>query len=97
LLSRLKPGYHPKRDAPERPLIGRVALHAEQLVLPHPATGETVRIVAPWPKDLAVAVKYLRRYGPPLASGSRLVVGEEFDQPNADGQGGEEQTEAGEV
>jgi RluA family pseudouridine synthase len=61
-LSRLKPGYRPRKNEPERPLMGRVALHAESLTLPHPVTGELVTISAPWPKDLTVAVKYLRRY-----------------------------------
>jgi RluA family pseudouridine synthase len=62
LLSRLKTGYRLKPNHSERPLMSRVALHAEQLCLPHPVTGETVSISAPWPKDLSVAVKYLRRY-----------------------------------
>ncbi len=61
-LSRLKPLYRQKRHQPERPLMARPALHAFRLVLPHPATGLPVQIEAPWPKDLAVAVKYLRRY-----------------------------------
>ena len=62
LLSRLKPEYHLKRNEVERPLIGRVALHAEGLELPHPVTGARIIINAPWPKDLVVAIKYLRRY-----------------------------------
>lgn len=62
LLSSFKPGYRLKRDAQEKPLIGRVALHAAELALPHPATGAPVRISAPWPKDLTVAVKYLKRF-----------------------------------
>jgi len=61
-LSRLKPNYRLKRGREERPLISRVALHAEQLTLPHPVTGETLTITAPWPKDLKVAVKYLRQF-----------------------------------
>lgn len=62
LLSRLKPDYRFKKDREELPLIRRVALHAEQLILPHPVTGAEIAITAPWPKDLTVAVKYLRRY-----------------------------------
>lgn len=62
LLSKLKPGYQFKAGAPERPLMARVALHAERLELPHPATGEPLAINAPWPKDLSVAVKYLRKF-----------------------------------
>lgn len=63
LLSRLKPVYRLKESKTERPLMNRVALHAEQLSLAHPASGETLSISAPWPKDITVAVKYLRRYG----------------------------------
>jgi len=62
LLSRLKPGFRLKPNRMERPLIATVALHAEQLALDHPVTGARVNITAPWPKDLTVAVKYLRRY-----------------------------------
>lgn len=72
LLSRIKPGYRFRRDGVERPLLDRVALHAESLALPHPVTGEALEVRAPWPKDLSVAIKYLRRYGllPANAAGS---------------------------
>ncbi len=62
LLSRLKADYRLKPNKTERPLIAQPALHAESLTLPHPVTGAAVTITAPWPKDLTVAVKYLRRY-----------------------------------
>jgi RluA family pseudouridine synthase len=61
-LSSLKPGYHLKPKHTERPLIGRACLHAEQLELPHPVTGEPLVIKAPSPKYLLVAIKYLRVY-----------------------------------
>ena len=71
-LSTLKPEYRLKPGKSEQPLISRAALHAEQLILRHPkadassrgSEGEngSVRIEALWPNDLAVAVKYLRRY-----------------------------------
>jgi len=61
-LSRLKRDFRLKPGREERPLMARVALHAEELTLPHPITGESVTIKAEWPKDLRVAVKYLRRY-----------------------------------
>jgi len=61
-LSRLKRDYRLKPGHEERPLLSRVALHAEELSLAHPVTGATVTISAPWPKDLKVAVKYLRQY-----------------------------------
>lgn len=63
LLSHLKRGdYRLKPNKTERPLLSTVALHAEKLQLPNPQGGEMVSIEAPWPKDLTVAVKYLRRY-----------------------------------
>jgi RluA family pseudouridine synthase len=62
LLSNLKSGYRLKAGQTERPLIATTALHAERLVLQNPITGAQVDIQAPWPKDLTVAVKYLRRY-----------------------------------
>jgi RluA family pseudouridine synthase len=62
LLSRLKPDYRLKPNQTERPLMSRVALHAAELKLAHPITGKETVISAPWPKDLTVAVKYLRRY-----------------------------------
>ncbi len=65
MLSSLKPHFRLKPGHTENPLIGRVALHAESINLPHPTSGELVRIEAPWPKDLAVALKYLRKYGAP--------------------------------
>lgn len=61
-LSRLKPDYRLKPGREERPLISRVALHAKELTLPHPVTNEILTITAPWPKDLKVAVKYLRQF-----------------------------------
>lgn len=61
-LSRLKPNYRFKRGAEEHPLIKRVALHAFRLEMPHPITGEPLVIDSPWPKDLRVAVKYLRKF-----------------------------------
>lgn len=62
LLSRLKPGYRLKPRRTERPLIAQAALHAERLELVHPVTGAPLAVTAPWPKDLSVAVKYLRHY-----------------------------------
>ena len=64
LLSLLKPQYHLKPNKGERPLISQTALHAEKLELTHPVTGAAVTMSAKWPKDLEVAVKYLRRYAP---------------------------------
>jgi RluA family pseudouridine synthase len=84
-LSRLKVNYRQKPGVPERPLIGRVALHALELALIHPVTGESITIRAPWPKDLSVTVKYLRRFDSAAglsadsehSSTSTLAVGEQ--------------------
>jgi RluA family pseudouridine synthase len=61
-LSRLKRDYRLKPGHEERPLISRVALHAEELSLAHPVTNEPVTVKSEWPKDIRVAVKYLRLY-----------------------------------
>jgi 23S rRNA pseudouridine1911/1915/1917 synthase len=64
LLSQIKKKYKAKEDEPERPLLDRPALHAEQLTFAQPTTGAPLTIVAPWPKDLTLAVKYLRKFVP---------------------------------
>jgi RluA family pseudouridine synthase len=61
-LSRLKSDYRLKPGREERPLLARVALHSEEISLPHPITGAPLTITAPLPKDLKVALKYLRLY-----------------------------------
>jgi RluA family pseudouridine synthase len=61
-LSRLKRDYRLKPGREERPLLSRAALHAAEVELPHPVTKEILKITAPWPKDLKVAVKYLRQF-----------------------------------
>jgi len=61
-LSRIKPGYRSKQSESERPLMSRLALHAEELSLEHPATSQPITIQSPWPKDFEVTLKYLRRY-----------------------------------
>jgi RluA family pseudouridine synthase len=61
-LSRLKRDYRLKPGREERPLLSGVTLHADSINLPHPVTGDDLTISAPWPKDLKVAVKYLRQY-----------------------------------
>jgi RluA family pseudouridine synthase len=62
-LSRLKPDFHLKPGREERPLIARAALHVAELNLIHPVTREPLCMQCEWPKDLRVAVKYLRQYG----------------------------------
>src|SRR5688572_17325488 len=62
LLSQLKRDYRESGGRREQPLMGRVALHAETLVVPHPTSKSATRIEAPWPRDLEVALKYLRKF-----------------------------------
>lgn len=62
LLSQMKRDYRPSRDAREQPLMGRVALHAEELEIAHPDTKQPTTIRAAWPRDLEVALKYLRKF-----------------------------------
>jgi len=61
-LSRLKRDYRLKPGREERPLLDDVALHSESITLPHPVTGTSLAVTAPWPKGLKVAVKFLRQY-----------------------------------
>ena len=61
-LSDLKRGYKGRDE--ERPLIGRLALHASELTLKHPTTREPFTLVAPLPKEFEVALKHLRRFAP---------------------------------
>jgi len=60
-LSRLKKDYRLKPGREERPLLARTALHAEEISLPHPVTGAPLTLSSPAPKDLKVALKYLRQ------------------------------------
>jgi RluA family pseudouridine synthase len=82
LLSSLKPNYRFRPDRDEKPLISRVALHSAGLEITHPATGKSLEIVAPWPKDLTVAVKYLRRYcGNTMDGGTQPVADSDLESP----------------
>ena len=61
LLSELKRRY--KGRAEEKPLIARLALHASELTLKHPLTGEPLTLCAPLPHEFEVTLKYLRKFG----------------------------------
>jgi RluA family pseudouridine synthase len=61
-LSQLKRDYRQSRERQEQPLIRRQALHAESLTITQPRTAVRTRIEAPWPDDLQVALKYLRKF-----------------------------------
>jgi 23S rRNA-/tRNA-specific pseudouridylate synthase len=59
-LSDFKKGYKGREE--EKPLIGRLALHASELTLKHPTTREPFTLVAPLPHEFDVALKYLRKF-----------------------------------
>jgi len=61
-LSRLKRDFRLKPGREERPLVARVALHAEELTLIHPLTNAPLTIRSECPKDMRVALKYLREF-----------------------------------
>ena len=61
-LSEFKPGYRPKPGREERPLLGRLALHALRLSFRSPATGETVRVESGLPEDFERALARLRHF-----------------------------------
>jgi 23S rRNA pseudouridine1911/1915/1917 synthase len=59
-LSDFKRSYKGRED--EKPLIARLALHASELTLKHPATREPVTLRSPLPHEFEVALKYLRKF-----------------------------------
>jgi 23S rRNA pseudouridine955/2504/2580 synthase/23S rRNA pseudouridine1911/1915/1917 synthase len=60
-LSKLKSDYRPSRHE-ERPLIGRLTLHAENITFRHPA-GHLAELECPSPKDFRAAVMQLGKLG----------------------------------
>lgn len=64
LLSELKSEYKRKRGIPEKPVIGRLTLHARRLTIVHPGTGQEAAYEAPLSNDLEFLLKALRKYRP---------------------------------
>ncbi|QDV06259.1 Ribosomal large subunit pseudouridine synthase C [Planctomycetes bacterium Poly30] len=71
-LSEFKAGYRSKRGRPEKPLIDRLTLHAYEVLLAQEvagplgvAEGESLRVLAPIPKDFETLLKQLRKVRPP--------------------------------
>ena len=61
LLSALKKRF--RGDAhTERPLLGRLGLHALRITVGHPSTGRLHTFEAPYPKDFAAALSQLRKH-----------------------------------
>lgn len=61
-LSSVKPKYNIGRFDEERPIMGRVSLHAHTLELTHPMTQERLQFTTDLPKDFQVSLKQLRKY-----------------------------------
>lgn len=60
-LSSVKMGYKASGLEGERPLIGRLTLHAEAVVFRHPTTRQPVRFESPEPKDFRAVLTQLRK------------------------------------
>lgn len=63
-LSDIKPGYRAPREVEERPLLGRLSLHAARLAFHHPGSRERLTFTAPLPKDLRALLQQLRKWAP---------------------------------
>jgi RluA family pseudouridine synthase len=61
LLSSFKSDYRGDLEE-ERPILGRVGLHAFRLGLTHPVTGEPAQFEAPYPKDFGATLNQLRKH-----------------------------------
>ncbi len=59
LLSQFKRGYRPTAGQDERPLLGRLGLHALHIEFTHPTTGERVRYEAPYAKDFGALLNQI--------------------------------------
>ncbi len=62
LLSELKRSYRFKKGEDEKPLLGRLALHAQRIEFEHPHTGESVAIESDLPKDFRTTLRNLERF-----------------------------------
>ena len=67
MLSEFKRSYREKPGRSERPLLGRLALHAEAIDFPSDpeAPEERQRVESAIPKDLARVLKQLAKVRPP--------------------------------
>lgn len=72
-LSQVKPRYFSEGD--EKPLLSRVALHAESISFVYPPDKERVSFSAEMPKDMRSVLNYLRKFRSlktPVVSGGRV-------------------------
>ena len=61
MLSDIKRGYRGDPET-ERPLLDRLGLHACQLTVQHPVTGESITFEAPYSRDIAATLNQLRKH-----------------------------------
>lgn len=64
-LSDLKTNFRSGRDKEEKPLIQRLALHANEIKFVD-LDGKAYHIAADYPKDFKVLLKQLKKYGSPI-------------------------------
>jgi len=57
----IKPGFQ-KEDSDEARILNRLGLHAHSIMIKHPATGEKMQLEAPYPNDLSMTLKQLRKH-----------------------------------
>ncbi len=63
MLSEIKRKFTISENAEEQPIMSRLTLHAHQLGITHPLTGERVHFTAPAPKDFAALLTQLGKWG----------------------------------
>jgi len=61
-LSKIKRHYRPRDDRQEKPILSRLALHAERLAFVHPETGKPFELKADIPKDFRLTLRHLEKY-----------------------------------
>ena len=61
MLSSIKKKYKQSEEE-EKPIISRLTLHAYELELTHPVTGERMKFTSPLPHDMETLLKVLRKY-----------------------------------
>jgi len=61
-LSDIKRSYRLKPGEVERPLMGRLALHAARIELAHPLTSQPIVVEADLPRDFQATLRNLERF-----------------------------------
>ena len=61
-LSEFKRKFKLGKEQEERPLIGRLTLHAHRLTFAHPLTGVELTLESPMPKDFRATLEALHKW-----------------------------------